>query len=71
MISRQAGMDPGFGYSTVLRRSGPMRNGQTQNRWLRDTRAAVPTTGMLFEGLESSARRRDVIAFLEHEDAPR
>jgi cytochrome c len=71
LMGRQAGMHPGFEYSTGLPRSGLIWNGHTLDDWLRNPHAAVSAARMPFEGLENPTQRHDVIEFLEHEAAPR
>jgi cytochrome c len=71
VMGRQAGMQPGFEHSATLPRSGILWNGQTLDRWLREPHAAVPGSGMPFEGLKNTAQRTDVIEFLEHEAGAR
>jgi cytochrome c len=72
VIGRKAGTVQGFEYSKALQlQSGLVWNGKTLDEWLRDPHAAVPGTGMAFEGLKNAAQRRAVIEFLEREDAAR
>jgi cytochrome c len=73
VVGRKAGTVRGFEYSTALQlqKSGLVWDGKTLDEWLRDPHAAVPETGMAFEGLKNAEQRRAVIEFLEREDAAR
>jgi cytochrome c len=73
VIGRKAGTVQGFEYSKALQlqKSGLVWNGKTLDEWLRDPHAAVPETGMAFDGLKNAEQRRAVIEFLEREDAAR
>jgi cytochrome c len=73
VIGRKAGTLRGFEYSTAvqLQKSGLVWDAKTLDEWLRDPHAAVPETGMSFEGLKNAEQRRAVIEFLEREAAAR
>jgi cytochrome c len=65
VVNRPAGQMPGFHYSEANKHSGLVWDPATLDRYLTAPREVVPGTLMSFPGLKDSARRAEVIAFLE------
>ena len=64
VFGRPAGAVPSFEYSDALRKSKVLWNAATLEKWLTDPAQLVPGNDMAFH-LESSAERREIIAFLK------
>lgn len=69
VIGRPAGTYPGYSYSSANLESGLVWDDATLARYLRDPRALVPGTKMVFFGLKKDQEIADVIAHLKQFDA--
>lgn len=70
IFGRRAAQEPGFDYSDALRNSGIVWTPQVLDRWLAKPSDFVAGTKMTFDGYQSAADRRDLIAYLELATAP-
>lgn len=71
LFGRKAGTAAGFdGYSPALRASGVVWNEQTLDRFLADPPGTVPGTYMTYAGVNASADRRALIAWLAQATRP-
>lgn len=64
VVSRPAGVMPGFDYSPAMRESGLIWTPETLDRFLEKPDSVVPDTWMIFWGVQEPARSR-VIRYLE------
>ena len=69
IIGRKAGSIEGFAYSTANRDSGLTWDEATFADYIRDPRATVPGTKMIFAGLKNDRQIAGLIAFLKQFDA--
>lgn len=67
VFGRQAGVHPGFNYSTAVREAGFAWDGERLDHWLENPRTFLKGTKMSFAGIPDPTDRRDVIAFLKVE----
>lgn len=67
VFGRQAGVHPGFNYSTAVREAGFAWDGERLDHWLENPRTFLKGTKMSFAGIPDATDRRDVIAFLKVE----
>jgi cytochrome c2 len=65
VVNRHSGRVPGFHYSTANLQSGLTWDPATLDRYLTAPQHVVPGTFMTFPGLPDSAKRSDLIAYLE------
>jgi cytochrome c len=65
MVGRKSGSYPGYAYSDVNRNSGITWDEATLMEYLKNPRAKVPGTKMLFPGLKRDDDIVNVIAFLK------
>ena len=63
VFGRQAGLAPGFDYSSALRASKLVWNAENLDRWLADPERVIPGQAMGYR-LENAQLRADVIAYL-------
>jgi cytochrome c len=69
VVGRKSGSYPGYGYSDANRNSGITWDEATLMEYLKNPRAKVPGTKMLFPGLKRDDDIVNVIAFLkQHSD---
>jgi cytochrome c len=64
LIGRPAGSYPGYSYTEANKNSKFVWDEATLTRYLKNPRAAIPGTKMLFAGLPREGEIADVIAFL-------
>jgi cytochrome c len=64
LFGRPAGSVPGYSYSDANRRSGITWDEASFRDYIRDPRAAVPGTKMIFAGLKDGAKVDDLVAYL-------
>ena len=69
VVGRRAGTYPGYSYSSANLESGLVWDDATLARYLREPRAVVPGTKMVFFGLKKGQEIADVIAYLKQFDA--
>jgi cytochrome c len=65
VVGRPAGTYPGYHYSDANKNSGLTWDEATLKEYLKDPRAKVPGTKMVFPGLTSDADIANVIAYLK------
>jgi cytochrome c len=71
MMGRRAGTIEGFNYSAGLRSAGFNWDGPRMDAWITNPRTMIPDTKMTFAGMSNADDRRDLIAYLMVEGAPR
>jgi cytochrome c len=64
VVGRKAGSYPGYNYSDANKGSGLTWDDATLDEYLKDPRAKVPGTKMIFPGIKQDDRRANLIAFL-------
>ena len=62
---RHSGTAPGFSYSAANKDSGIVWNEQTFKDYIKDPRAKIPGTKMIFPGLSNEKERDDLWAYLK------
>jgi cytochrome c len=62
---RTAGMVEGFNYSDANKNSGITWNGETFKEYIRDPRAKVPCTKMIFAGIKNDKELDDLWGYLK------
>lgn len=65
VVGRKAGSAPGYNYSAANKGSGLTWDEATLKRYLKDPRAVVPGTKMIFAGLSNEKDIDNVIAYLK------
>lgn len=65
VVGRKAGSAPGYNYSAANKDSGLTWDEATLKRYLKDPRAVVPGTKMIFAGLSNEKDIDNVIAYLK------
>ena len=71
LIGRKAGSVPGYSYSSANRESGITWDEATFREYIKDPKAKVPGTKMIYAGLKDEQKTGDLIAFLRQFDADR
>jgi cytochrome c len=69
VVGRKSGSYPGYNYSDANKNSGLSWDEATLQEYLKNPRAKVPGTKMLFPGLKRDSDIVDVIAFLKQYDS--
>jgi cytochrome c len=69
VIGRKAGSVEGYNYSEANKNSGITWDEATFSEYIKNPRAKIPGTKMVFAGLKDEKRIKDLIAFLEQYDA--
>lgn len=69
VIGRKAGTVPNYNYSTANKESGFTWDEATFRDYIKDPKAKVPGTKMVYAGLKDEAKVTDLIAFLKQYDA--
>lgn len=69
IIGRKAGTVEGYSYSPANKNSGLTWDEATFAEYIRDPKAKVPGTKMLYPGLKDEQKIKDLIAFLKQFDA--
>lgn len=69
LIGRQAGTIPGYSYSAANKNSGLTWDEATFREYIKDPKAKVPGTKMVYAGLKDEQKTSDLIAFLAQFDA--
>jgi cytochrome c len=65
VVGRKAGSEEGYNYSTANKSSGLTWDEATLKQYLKNPRAMVPGTKMIFPGISSEKDIDDVIAYLK------
>ena len=69
LIGRTAGTYPGYNYSPAMKNSGLTWDEATFREYIKDPRAKVPGTKMVYAGLKDEQRVNDIVAYLKQFDA--
>jgi cytochrome c len=69
VIGRKAGTYPGYSYSDANKNSGLTWDEATFRDYIKDPRAKVPGTKMIYPGLKDEQKTTDLLAFLQQFDA--
>jgi cytochrome c len=65
VIGRKAGSYPGYSYSDANKNSGLTWDEDTFRTYIKDPRAKIPGTKMIFVGVKDDQKITDLIAFLK------
>ena len=69
LFGRPAGSIPGYAYSPANKNSGLTWDEATFREYIRDPKAKIPGTKMVYPGLKNEQQITDLIAFLKQYDA--
>lgn len=69
VFGRKAGSVPNYNYSEANKNSGITWDEATFTDYIKDPRAKVPGTKMIFAGIKDEKRIKDLIAYLKQFDA--
>jgi cytochrome c len=69
VIGRPAGTYPGFSYSDANKNSGLTWDETTFRDYIKDPRAKIPGTKMIYAGLKDEQKTSDLLAYLKQFDA--
>ena len=69
LFGRKAGTIEGYSYTAANKESGIVWDDATFAEYIRDPKARIPGTKMVYAGLRDEQRVRDLIAFLKQFDA--
>jgi cytochrome c len=69
VIGRKAGSVPGYVYSAANKDSGITWDEATLREYIKDPKAKVPGTKMIYAGLKDEQKTNDLVAFLKQFDA--
>jgi cytochrome c len=69
VIGRKAGTYPGYSYSDANKNSGITWDEATFTTYIKNPRAKIPGTKMIFVGITDEQKIKDLIAFLKQYDA--
>jgi cytochrome c len=69
LFGRKAGTIEGFSYSPANKNSGIVWDEATFREYIKDPRAKIPGTKMVFPGLKDPKQIDDIVAFLKQFDA--
>jgi cytochrome c len=69
LFGRKSGSIPGYNYTDANKNSGITWDEATFSEYIKDPRAKIPGTKMVFAGLKDETRIKDLIAFLKQYDA--
>jgi cytochrome c len=65
IFGRKAGTYPGYSYSDANKNSGITWDEDTFTIYIKDPRAKIPGTKMIFAGVKDDQKIKDLIAFLK------
>ncbi len=68
LIGRKAGSVPGYSYSVANKDSGITWDESIFREYIKDPKAKIPGTKMIYVGLKDEQRTTDLIAFLKQFD---
>jgi cytochrome c len=69
VVGRKAGTVEGYNYSPANKNSGLTWDEATLTEYLKDPKAKVPGTKMIFAGVKDEQKVKDLIAYLKQFDA--
>ena len=69
VIGRKAGTFEGYSYSPANKNSGITWDEATFSEYIKDPKAKVPGTKMIFAGVKDEQRIKDLLAYLKQFDA--
>jgi len=69
VIGRKAGSVAGYNYSDANKNSGITWDEATFREYIKDPKAKVPGTKMIYAGLKDEQKTNDLVAFLKQFDA--
>lgn len=69
VVGRKAGTVEGYNYSPANKNSGLTWDEATLSEYLKDPKAKVPGTKMVFAGVKDEQKLKDLIAYLKQFDA--
>lgn len=69
LIGRKAGTAEGYAYTAANKDSGITWDEAAFAEYIRDPKAMIPGTKMIFAGLKDAQRAKDLIAYLKQFDA--
>jgi cytochrome c len=69
IIGRKAGSVAGYSYSDANKNSGITWDEATFREYIKDPKAKVPGTKMIYAGLKDEQKTNDLVAFLKQFDA--
>ena len=69
VLGRRAGTYPGYSYSEANKNSGLTWDEATFREYIRDPKAKVPGTKMIYAGLKDEQKATDLLAYLKQFDA--
>ena len=69
LIGRKAGSIAGYSYSAANKDSGITWDEATFREYIKDPKAKVPGTKMIYAGLKDEQKTNDLVAFLKQFDA--
>ena len=69
IIDRKAGSVAGYAYSQANKNSGITWDDATFREFIKDPKAKVPGTKMIYAGLKDEQKTNDLVAFLKQYDA--
>lgn len=69
VIGRKAGTVPGYAYSAANKDSGITWDEPTFREYIKDPKAKIPGTKMVYAGLKDEQKASDLFAFLKQFDA--
>jgi cytochrome c len=69
VLGRKAGSVAGYSYSDANKNSGITWDEATFREYIKDPRAKIPGTKMIYAGLKDEQKTNDLVAFLKQFDA--
>lgn len=69
IVGRKAGSVPGYSYSDANKNSGITWDEATFREYIKDPKAKIPGTKMIYAGLKDEQKTNDLVAFLKQFDA--
>ena len=69
IIGRKSGTVPGYNYTAANKDSGITWDEATFREYIKDPKAKIPGTKMIYAGLKDEQRTNDLIAYLQQFDA--
>jgi cytochrome c len=69
VVGRKAGTYPGYSYSDANKNSGITWDEATFREYIKDPRAKIPGTKMIYAGIKDEQRVNDLVAYLKQFDA--
>lgn len=64
VVGRKAGAVEGYSYSEPLKSSGKTWDEATLDAWIKEPKAVIPGTKMIFPGIPADADRANIVAYL-------